>query len=196
MPPRKPCTKWMYIVTSRTTASGLSLAKALLIAQHQPKWSGQVNLLGSMPLTLSRRPDDDVSGECEQVAEHSDLANAFSCWCARNCLILNTHKTKEMVIDFRRSKPPLQQVSISGMDIKVVQSYRYLGMHLDCNLDWSAITEVVYKKSRSRLFLLRKLRSFDVCGEMLHMFYQSVVAHSWTSSSEKPVQSWVGAWTH
>lgn len=81
-----------------------------------------------------------------------------------------------MVVDFCRSKPPLEQVSISGRDIEVVQSYRYLGVHLDCKLDWSVNTEAVYKKGQSRLFFLRKLRSFDVCGEMLRMFYQSVVA--------------------
>lgn len=81
-----------------------------------------------------------------------------------------------MVIDFRRSKPPLQRVSISGMDIEVVQSYSYLGVHLDYKLDWSMNTEAVCRKGQSRIFFLRKLRSFDVCGEMLHMFYHSVVA--------------------
>ena len=35
---------------------------------------------------------------------------------------------------------------------------------------------MVYRKGQSRLFFLRGLRFFDVCGEMLHIFYQSVVA--------------------
>ena len=58
----------------------------------------------------------------------------------------------------------------------MVQSYRYLGVHLDSKLDWSVNTDEVYRKGQSKLFFLRRLRSFDVCGEMLHMFYQSVVA--------------------
>ena len=58
----------------------------------------------------------------------------------------------------------------------MVQSYRYLGVHLDSKLDWSVHTDAVYRKGQNRLFLLRRLSSFDVCGEMLHMFYQSVVA--------------------
>ena len=58
----------------------------------------------------------------------------------------------------------------------MVQSYRYLGVHLDSKLDWSVNTDAVYRKGQSRLFFLSRLRSFDVCGEMLHMLYQSVVA--------------------
>lgn len=50
--------------------------------------------------------------------------NDSCCWCAINSLILNTNKITEMVIDFCRSKPPLPQVSINGMDIEVVQSHR------------------------------------------------------------------------
>ena len=110
------------------------------------------------------------------VQNYRDLAGAFSSWCERNGLILNTKKTKEIVIDFRRSEPPLQRVNIRGEDIEVVQSYRYLGVHLDSKLDWSVNTDAVYRKGQSRLVFLRRLRSLDVCGEMLHMFYQSVVA--------------------
>ena len=108
-----------------------------------------------------------------QEAEYRDLAGAFSSWCDWKGLILNIKNTKETVMDFCRSKPPLQRVNIRGEDIKVVQSYRYLGVHLHSKLVWS---DAAYRKGQSRLFFLRKLRSFDVCGEMLHMFYQSVVA--------------------
>ncbi len=34
----------------------------------------------------------------------------------------------------------------------------------------------MYKKGQSRLHFLRRLRSVDVCGPMLHAFCQSVVA--------------------
>ena len=36
-------------------------------------------------------------------------------------------------------------------------------------------TEVIYKKSQSRLHFLRRLRSFGVCSTMLSVFHQSVV---------------------
>ena len=49
----------------------------------------------------------------------------------------------------------------------------------------------VYKKGLSRLYFLRKLRSFNVCSKMLEIFYQSVLASvlffavvCWGSSSD------------
>ena len=58
----------------------------------------------------------------------------------------------------------------------MVQTYKYLGVHLDHKLDWSVHTDAAYKKGQSRLFFLRKLTSFQVCNDMLYLFYQSVVA--------------------
>ncbi|KAI3363931.1 hypothetical protein L3Q82_001533 [Scortum barcoo] len=43
-------------------------------------------------------------------------------------------------------------------------------------LDWSDNTNALVKKGNSRLFLLRRLRSFGVQGPLLRTFYDSVVA--------------------
>jgi len=67
-------------------------------------------------------------------------------------------------------------VVIDGVDIEVVQTYKYLGVHLDHKLDWSAHVNAAYRKGQSRLFFLRKLKSFHVCNEILYLFYQSIVA--------------------
>ncbi|KAG5274176.1 hypothetical protein AALO_G00133060 [Alosa alosa] len=93
-------------------------------------------------------------------------------WCKLNHLQLNTAKTREMVVDFRRSKPALLPVSIDGVNVEVVNTYKYLGLQLDNKLDWSANTEALYKKGQSRLHFLRRLRSFNVCSNLLRMFYQ------------------------
>ncbi|KAI3369406.1 hypothetical protein L3Q82_007480 [Scortum barcoo] len=70
----------------------------------------------------------------------------------------------------------LRTVSIQGTDIDTVKSYKYLGVHLNDSLDWSDNTNVLVKKGNSRLFLLRRLRSFGVQGPLLRTFYDSVVA--------------------
>lgn len=49
-------------------------------------------------------------------------------------------------------------------------SYKYLGVQLDLRLEWSNNTDAVYKKGLSRLYFLRRLRFFNVCSRMLHMF--------------------------
>ena len=80
------------------------------------------------------------------------------------------------MVDFRRARPELSTISILGDKVQVVESYKYLGVHMNNKLDWKQQTEAVYKKGQSRLYFLSKLRSFNVCNKMLCMFYQSVVA--------------------
>uniref|UniRef100_A0AAX7TRP8 Carbohydrate deacetylase n=1 Tax=Astatotilapia calliptera TaxID=8154 RepID=A0AAX7TRP8_ASTCA len=62
------------------------------------------------------------------------------------------------------------------MDIEAVDSYRYLGVHLNNRLDWTHNSDALYRKGQSRLYLLRRLRSFGVEGPLLKKFYDSVVA--------------------
>ena len=111
-----------------------------------------------------------------QEGEYRSLVDNFVQWCRHNHLQLNATKTKEMVVDFRRSQPSLLPVSIGGVSVEVVKTYKYLGVHLDSKLDWSANIDAIYKKGQSRLYFLRRLRSFNVCNKLLRMFYQSVVA--------------------
>jgi hypothetical protein len=50
-----------------------------------------------------------------------------------------------------------------------------LGVLLDNKLTWSNHADAVFRKTQSRLFFLRKLRSFNVCNKMLYIFYQGMV---------------------
>ncbi|KAI3356731.1 hypothetical protein L3Q82_003410 [Scortum barcoo] len=101
-----------------------------------------------------------------------DLFKDFADWCLRNNLQINAGKTKELVVDFHAgvAYSPPAQVSIQGMDIDTVKSYKYLGVHLNDSLDWSDNTNALVKKGNSRLFLLRRLRSFGVQGPLLRTF--------------------------
>ncbi|KAI3365880.1 hypothetical protein L3Q82_000867 [Scortum barcoo] len=103
--------------------------------------------------------------------EYRGLIQDFADWCLRNNLQINAGKTKELVVDFRRRRhSPPAPVSIQGTDIDTVKSYKYLGVHLNDNLDWSDNTNALVKKGNSRLFLLRRLRSFGVQGPLLRTF--------------------------
>ena len=48
-------------------------------------------------------------------------------WCDSNCLQLNTKKTKEMVIDFRKLQHFPPTLSVNGEVVERVDSYSYLG---------------------------------------------------------------------
>ena len=99
----------------------------------------------------------------------------FALWCHTNCLQLNTSKTKELVIDFGRSRPRPRPALLDRAEVEAVPSYKYLGVWLDNKLDWSTHSSHLYRKTQSRLYFLRRLRSFNICSKLLWMFYQSVV---------------------
>jgi hypothetical protein len=123
-------------------------------------------------------------------AEYRELTQNFVDWCQRNHLRINAGKTREMVVDFRRWRPALPPlVNIQGRDIERVDTYKYLGVHLNNKLDWTHNTNALYKRGQSRLYFLRRLRSFGVTGPLLKTFYDSVVASAilyavacWSSS--------------
>ena len=119
---------------------------------------------------LQKLSDDTAIVGCVEAgreAEYRDLVDRFVKWCGENHLQLNVVKTREMVVDFRRNKTFPSPVSIGGTDVDMVDKYKYLGVTLDNKLDWYDNTEAIYKKGLSRLYFLRRLRSFNVCNRML-----------------------------
>ena len=128
---------------------------------------------------LQKFSDDSAVVGCISKGDEEEyraVVGDFVTWCEQNHLQLNVTKTKELVVDLRRAKAPVAPVSIHGVQVDIVEEYKYLGVYLDHKLDWTRNTEAVYKKGLSRLYFLRRLRSFNICRTMLRMFYESVVA--------------------
>lgn len=67
----------------------------------------------------------------------------------------NAAKTKEVVVDFRRTGSKSQP--LGGGELQ------YLAVHLDHHLDWTRNTEALYKKGQSGLYFLKRLRFFSAC---------------------------------
>ncbi|KAI4877474.1 hypothetical protein NFI96_030848, partial [Prochilodus magdalenae] len=82
----------------------------------------------------------------EEDSEYRELIQDFVDWCLQNNLHINAGKTKELVVDFRRCRHPPFN------------------------------TTALHKKGQSRLYLLRRLRSFGVQGALLRTFFDTVVA--------------------
>ncbi|KAL7850802.1 hypothetical protein SRHO_G00201510 [Serrasalmus rhombeus] len=112
----------------------------------------------------------------EDNGENRELIQDFVDWCLRNHLQINAGKTKELVVDFRRRTHPPPAVNIQGTDIERVDAYRYLGVNLNYKLDRSDNTAALYRRGQSRLYLLRRLRSFGMQGPLLRTFFDTVVA--------------------
>ncbi|KAI4903886.1 hypothetical protein NFI96_004962 [Prochilodus magdalenae] len=69
-------------------------------------------------------------------------------WCRTNNLSLNVDKTKEMVVDFRRTRRDHSPLHIDGSTVEIVKSTKFLGVHLAEDLTWSLNTSTITKKAQ------------------------------------------------
>jgi hypothetical protein len=96
-------------------------------------------------------------------------------WCDSNFLYLNAKKTKELIIDFRKSRANIEPVSVKSEEIERVDQYKYLGTIIDSQLNWKSNTEYIYKKGQQRLHFLRCLRQFGVDKSIMVLFFKTFV---------------------
>ena len=90
-------------------------------------------------------------------------------------LILNTAKTKEMVISTGRSRPNVDSLLIDGAVIEKVQKYKYLGTVLTENMEFDANWLTRIKKARQRLYMLRKLRYCGASATIMKLTFSAYI---------------------
>ena len=52
-------------------------------------------------------------------------------------LVLNVSKTKEIVVDFRKSKYVPSTPTVNSSEVEIADSFNFLGIHITSNLSWS-----------------------------------------------------------
>ncbi len=86
----------------------------------------------------------------------------LSVWCSLNNLELNTLKTVEIIVNFRRNPPALPPLTILNSSVTAVESVRFLGTTISQDLKWDNHIESIVKKAQQRLYFLRQLRKFNL----------------------------------
>ena len=85
-------------------------------------------------------------------------------WCRKNGMVLNTLKTKVMLITSRQKRNYLHEGELSlkynDIDIKMTTSDKILGVYVDENLTWNNHYQHVSKKVSSYLWLLSKIKTY------------------------------------
>ena len=105
--------------------------------------------------TIKFADDTTVVGLISEGDESANRAEVeqLTGWCRENNLVLNTTKTKELIVDFRRKKTEnIQPLCISGDYVESVSDFRFLGIQIEEDLPWSANTSVTIKKAQQRLY--------------------------------------------
>lgn len=113
-----------------------------------------------------------ISGGDE--TDYRDEVLQLSTWCSSNNLQLNTIKTKEIIIDFRRNSTAHAPLHLNG-ECERVSSFKFLGVHFSEDLSWSTNTKAITKKAQQRLHFLRILRKNHLEQNLLVSFYRSII---------------------
>ncbi len=116
---------------------------------------------------ISLIQDNDESAYRQQVKE-------LAVWCRINNLELNTLKTVEMIVDFRRNTPALPPLTIMNSTVTAAESFRFLGTTISQDLKWDNNIESIVKKAQQRLYFLHQLRKFNLPQELLKQFYSAI----------------------
>ncbi|KAK3513823.1 hypothetical protein QTP70_028860, partial [Hemibagrus guttatus] len=112
--------------------------------------------------------DGDESAYRQEVEQ-------LAAWCSLNNLELNTLKTVEMIVDFKRNTPALPPLTIMNSTVPTVESFRFLGTTISQHLKWDTHIDSIIKKAQQRLYFLRQLRKFNLPQELLTQIYSAVI---------------------
>uniref|UniRef100_A0A8C2G0Q0 Alkylated DNA repair protein AlkB homologue 8 N-terminal domain-containing protein n=1 Tax=Cyprinus carpio TaxID=7962 RepID=A0A8C2G0Q0_CYPCA len=112
--------------------------------------------------------------EGEESAYRQEVEQ-LAVWCSLNNLEMNTLKTMEMIVDFRRNPPALPPLTIMDSTVAAVKSFRFLGTTISQDLKWDIHIDSIVKKAQQRLYFLRQLRKFNLPQELLKQFYSAII---------------------
>ncbi|KAK3529220.1 hypothetical protein QTP70_021442, partial [Hemibagrus guttatus] len=86
---------------------------------------------------VGRISNNDESAYREEI-------QSLSAWCSMNNLTLKATKTKELMVDFRKSSSSRHSpIYISGSEVKHVSSFKFLGVHISEDLSWHQNTSTL-----------------------------------------------------
>jgi hypothetical protein len=92
-------------------------------------------------------------------------------WCQDNNLSLKVIKTKERIVDYRKRRAEHTPILIDRAVVEQVESFKFLGVHINNKQSWSKYTKTVVKRARQSLFPLRRLKSSGMGPQILKRFY-------------------------
>ena len=129
-----------------------------------------IKFADDMALTARLRDENSLS-------KYFDFIHKLVKWFNDSYLRLNVKKTKEICFEEHRAKDPalLRPVKIDSENVVQVDNFKYLGTVLDKKFKFSEHVNTLCKKANQRLYLIRKLKNFDVDVHILELVYRSLV---------------------
>ncbi|XP_026535731.1 uncharacterized protein LOC113420136 [Notechis scutatus] len=95
-------------------------------------------------------------------------------------LVLNTNKTKELIVDYKRNRLDIQPLLINGDQVEKVASFKFLGPTLKEDLTWGPHIAALAKRAQQRLYCPRLLRKQQLNEKLLVTFYRCTIESTLT----------------
>lgn len=99
-----------------------------------------IKLADDTTVVVLIRDDDD--------AAYREEVQRLALWWQDKNLCLNVDKTKELIVDFRKTEAVHLSLSIAGVTVDGVKSTRFLSVHFTEDLSWTSNTKSVTKRAR------------------------------------------------
>ncbi len=154
-------------------------------AMPQGSWLGPlafVVFISDMPLEqpvfAHKYMDDTTLSECYNNPDESHMQSATDQvvrWSDSNKMRVNTKKTKEMVISFKRPAQVPDPIVIEGNPLEQVHFFKLLGIWISDDLTWHYHANSICAKASPRLYFLRQLKRSGLSAADLTTFFVTVV---------------------
>ena len=103
---------------------------------------------------------------------------ALHIWCKKNGMLLNTDKTKVMIITTRQKRLHLDEniltLSYNDTELQITTGDKILGVNIDENLTWNNHYQFVCRKISSYIWLLSRISRF-LSNEHRLLYYKSYI---------------------
>ncbi|KAK3571270.1 hypothetical protein QTP86_005911 [Hemibagrus guttatus] len=140
---------------------------------------------GHQSVKLLKFADDttliDLISDGNESAYRGEIDRLVS-WCSTNNLELNSLKTVEMTVDFRKDPAPRPPVILCDSPVSSAESFCFLGTTITKELKWAQNISSLTKKAQQRMYFLRQLKKFLLPVKMLVNFYTAIIESVLTSS--------------
>ena len=81
----------------------------------------------------------------DSLATYFSQVSLLNEWCEESFLEINVGKTKELVLDARKTKNVFVTIKVYNEPVEVVSSFKYLGTLIDNKLSFNDNSDLIYK---------------------------------------------------
>ena len=90
------------------------------------------------------------TGSDSQAPNLQEAADAAYLWTTRNDMKINKRKTKELVIDFSKTRTNFPTIRIDGTHTQRVTEAKILGITITSNLTWDVHVDEIKREKQAR----------------------------------------------